>query len=174
MSEPNSDRASDAMRALESVSRTIAEVQYCWLATCAEAGAVAARPMGRISPHPSKTDWEVSFVTNARSQKRSEIRRSGKATLVFQEDGDRSYVALIGTARLCEDRAEVDARWKTAYDVFFPTDVDRANARFIDVVVERIDFWIRGVTPEPFGRTTTTLIRQANGAWTFAAGRSGS
>jgi general stress protein 26 len=174
MSEPNSARETEVKRVLEGAARTIAEVRYCWLATEAEGGGVTARPMVRVSSHPQKTDWAVSFVTDGRSQKASEIRRSRRATLVFQEDGERSYVALIGTAQLCEDRAKVEARWKTAYDMYFPTDIDRGIAAFIEVAVERMDLWIQGVTPEPFGIKTTTLIREASGAWTFAASRKGS
>jgi len=29
-----------------------------------------------------------------------------------------------------------------------PTDLDRENAAFVDVEVERMDLWIKGVTPE--------------------------
>ena len=63
---------------------------------------MTARPMGRVSPHPKKTDWAMSFVTDGRSRKAAEIRRSGKATLVFQRGDEDAYVALIGSARLSE------------------------------------------------------------------------
>ena len=78
-----------------------------------------------------------------------------------------AYVALIGSARLSENPAEVESRWSAAYNVYFPTNDDRANAAFIDIAVERMDLWIRGVTPEPFGTRTTTLIRERGDGWTF-------
>ena len=155
----------DAERALDGAVRVIAEVRYCWLVAEGEDGAVTARPMGRVSPHPKKTDWAMSFVTDGRSRKAAEIRRSGKATLVFQRGDEDAYVALIGSARLSEEPAEVGSRWNAAYDVYFPTDDDRANAAFIDIAVERMDLWIRGVTPEPFGTRTTTLVRGPGGGW---------
>ena len=167
MSESISPVDAEAKRALEGASRIIGEVRYCWLAAEAANGRVNIRPMGRVSPHPQKTGWTVSFVTDGRSRKAAEIRENGRATLVFQREGEDAYVALMGAARLCEDRAEVEARWSAAYDMYFPTDVDRANAAFIDIAVDRMDLWIRGVTPEPFGMRTTTLIRDASGVWTL-------
>ena len=155
----------EARRALDGAARVIAAVRYCWLVAEGENGAVTARPMGRVSPHPQKTDWSMSFVTDGRSRKAAEIRRSGKATLVFQREEEDAYVALIGSARLSENPAEVESRWSAAYDVYFPTNDDRANAAFIDIAVERMDLWIRGVTPEPFGTRTTTLIRDPGGGW---------
>ena len=77
----------EARRALDGAARVIAAVRYCWLVAEGENGAVTARPMGRVSPHPQKTDWSMSFVTDGRSRKAAEIRRSSKATLVFQGDG---------------------------------------------------------------------------------------
>ena len=42
---------------------------------------------------PAKTDWRLSFVTDGRSRKAVEIRRTGKATLVFQRERGRLCVA---------------------------------------------------------------------------------
>ena len=60
----------EARRALDGAARVIAAVRYCWLAAEAENGAVTARPMGRVSPHPQKTDWAMAFVTDGRSRRR--------------------------------------------------------------------------------------------------------
>lgn len=165
MTQTISTLDAEARRALDGAARVIAAVRYCWLVAEGENGAVTARPMGRVSPHPQKTDWAMAFVTDGRSQKAADIRRAGKATLVFQGDGDDAYVALIGSARLSEEPAEVKSRWNAAYNVYFPTDDDRANAAFIDIAVQRMDLWIRGVTPEPFGTRTTTLVRGPGGGW---------
>jgi general stress protein 26 len=152
---------------LDAAANVIGETPLCWLAAAAAGGGVGLRPMGRISPHPMKTDWTVSFVTDGRSRKAAEIRRGDAIALVFQRDGGETYVAAHGTARLSAEDTDFAQRWRAAYDVYFPTDVDRANAVFVDVAVERLDLWIKGVTPEPFGMTTTTLVRGADGAWGF-------
>ncbi len=169
---PESILAADAVkRALDGAGDVVGEVRYCWLAAQAEDGAVAVRPMGRVSPHPRQTDWRLSFVTDGRSRKAVEIRRTGKATLVFQPAREDAYVSLMGSARLSESPAEVRSRWSAAYELYFPTEDDRANAAFIDVVVERIDLWIRGITPEPFGMRTTTLIRDPDHGWVLRQDR---
>ena len=71
---------------------------------------------------------------------------------MFQREGEDAYVALIGSARLSENPADVESRWSAAYDVYFPTKGDRANAAFIDIAVERMDLWIRGSRRSRSGR----------------------
>lgn len=160
-----SPSSTEADRVLEGAAALIAAAPYCWLVTPAADGRVSARPMGRISPHPQKTGWTLSFVTDGRSRKAAEMRRSSKATLIFQGNDEETYAALSGAAKLCDDRAETQRRWRADYDPYFPTDLDRENAAFVDVVVERMDLWIKGITPEPFGLSATILVRDENGGW---------
>ena len=40
-------------------------------------------------------------------------------------------------------------------------EMDRANAIFVEVRIDSLELWIRGVTPEPFGLKTTRLERAA-------------
>jgi general stress protein 26 len=72
---------------------------------------------------------------------------------------------LVGPATLLEEASEVRQRWKSAYDVYFPTDQDRATAALIEVEIQRMELWIRGLTPEPFGFRATTVERDGRGAW---------
>ena len=76
---------------------------------------------------------------------------------------------MIGKAALHENASETRSRWKSAYDVYFPSETDRANAIFVEVEVERMELWIRGVTPEPFGLRATVLRRDAGG-WRLTGG----
>ena len=152
-------------RLLDGVAGLIAATPFCWLTTQGESGGVSARPMGRISPHPQKTDWSISFVTNRRSRKFSEMRRVERATLVFDGTPRDQFAALSGIAVICDGADERERRWKPEFDQFFPTQLDRQDAVFIDVSVDRMELWIKGVTPEPFGRRATILIRNADGGW---------
>jgi len=54
---------------------------------------------------------------------------------------------------------------KRAYDAFVPDEEARAHALFAEVKVERLELWIRGVTPEPLGLKATVLERDAGGSW---------
>lgn len=170
MSQMRGFAEAEAQRMLEGAAKLIGAAPICWLAAQSRDGAVNARPVGRISPHPQKTGWTISFVVDGRSRKASEIRRHSKATLIYQGDGGEAYLALNGAATICDGHAEVQRRWKADYDAFFPTDLDKANAVFIDFVAERMDLWIKGTTPEPFGLKTTTLLKDENGGWRLDQG----
>jgi len=157
-------------RLLAGAAKTIARVRYCWLVTEAETGGANARPMGRLMPDVDESDWTICFVTSGRSRKASDIRRAGKVGLIFQHDQDDAFVVLSGRAALIETATEVRRLWKNAYNAYFPTEADRASASFVEVNVQRMELWIRGVTPEPFGRRTTVLERDAEGTWGLSLG----
>lgn len=152
-------------RLLAGAARTIANARNCWLSTFTGADGPILRPMGRLPPDPGDGDWMMRFVTDGRSHKASEIRRDGKVGLAFQLEGEDAFVAVTGAAKLLESESEIRCHWKEAYNQFFPTETDRANAVFLEVRAERMDLWIRGVTPEPFALQTTTVERDAGGAW---------
>jgi general stress protein 26 len=150
-------------RLLRGAAKTIANVRSCWLVTEADSGGSDARPMGRVQP--DHDDWTIRFITDRRSQKTSDIRRAGKVGLIFQSDPDEAFVALSGTATLIEAASEVRQLWKEAYNALIPAEADRANAALIQVGVERMKLWIRGLTEEPFGLRATVLERDAGGIW---------
>jgi general stress protein 26 len=155
----------EVSRLLAGAARTVASARFCWLATTDENGRVNTRPMGRLLPDPDESDWTIRFVTDGRSRKASDIRRVGKVTVIFQRAVADAFVAMSGTAMLHEDESEVRRRWKNAYNAYFPSEQDRANAAFVEIDAERMECWIRGVTPEPFGLSATILERDASGDW---------
>ncbi|HXQ04443.1 MAG TPA: pyridoxamine 5'-phosphate oxidase family protein [Bradyrhizobium sp.] len=152
-------------RLLAAAVATMEKARYCWAMTVAEDGSVNARPMGRLLPNPEKNDWTIRFVTDGRSRKAGDIRRARKVGLIFQHDPDDAFIALTGRATLLQRDSEVRQLWKDAFDAYFPTAADRANAAFVEVDIERMELWIRGVTPEPFGLRPTKLERGEGGAW---------
>lgn len=157
--------AVEVSRLLAGAAKTIARARYCWLATAAEGGGANPRPMGRVLHDGREDEWMIRFITDGRSRKASDMRRDSKVAIIFQHDPDDAFVTLIGRATLRESASEVRERWKDAYEVYFPSEPDRANAIFVEVDVERMELWIRGVTPEPFGLAPTMLGRDAGGGW---------
>src|SRR5215469_744798 len=149
---------------LAGAAKTITSVRYSWLVTHAEAGGVHVRPMGHILPDPEEGAWTIWFIADGRSRKASDIRGTRKAEIIFQHDADDAYAVLSGPATLLEG-PEVRRYWKRAYDAFVPDEEARAHALFAKVKVERMELWIRGVTPEPFGVKPTVLERDAGGSW---------
>jgi general stress protein 26 len=114
-------------------------------------------------------EWKIRFLIDGCSRKASDMRPANEVAIVFQHEPDIAYVTLSGRASLRDSASEVRKRWTDAYDAYFPTETDRANAIFVEVHVERMELWIRGVTPEPFGLQTTVLVRDATGGWRVIA-----
>ena len=169
MSRVENECPVEVSRLLAGAANTIASVRYCWLATSAGTGAANVRPMGRLPRDFDEDDWTIRFITDGRSRKVSDIRRVSKVAIIFQRDTDDAYITLIGTATLRERAPEVRRWWKDQYEAYFPSEEDRANAAFVEIDTERMELWIRGVTPEPFGLHTTILERDGSGDWRLIA-----
>ena len=150
---------------LGGAAKAISRVHYCWLVTEALNGGANARPMGRVRHYADEKDWTIRFVTDGRSRKVLDIRRTGAVDLLFQDDPEDAFVILNGAAQLLEGASAVRQHWKHAYALYFPSATDRANAAFVEVSVKRMTLWIRGVTPEPFGLHPTVLERDTAGCW---------
>jgi general stress protein 26 len=159
----------DVTPLLDGAAKTMRSARYCWLATAAESGIPHLRPMGRILHDPDEDQWNVRFLTDRRSNKAVDMRRASEVSILVQHDPDLAFVSLIGKATLHENASETRARWKPAYNVYFPSEADRANAIFVEIEVERMELWIHGVTPEPFGLRATVLERDAEG-WRLIGG----
>jgi general stress protein 26 len=144
---------------LAGAAKTMASVRYCWLMTSAEDG-VHARPMGRLPAEPGEDALTVRFLADGRSRKVAEIRRCGRVTAIYEHQPSDGYVAVTGTAVLQDDPTVVCRRWRRGYEAYFPSDADRAHALFVELSIERMELWIRGVTPEPFGMKPTVLERE--------------
>jgi general stress protein 26 len=155
---------------LAGAARAIRGIRYCWLLTAAPEGLVHGRPMGRLLHAPDEDEWTIRFVVDGRSGKVAEVERERSVALIFQDDANDGYATLSGRATVLRGEAEVLRLWKPAFEAYFPTAADRANAMFIAVKVERMALWIRGVTPEPFGVQPTELERHDGGAWRLVTG----
>jgi general stress protein 26 len=160
----NEHAAVEVNRLLAGAVKTVANARYCWLATATENDVPSTRPMGRLPRDPDDDEWTIRFVTEGRSRKASEIRHADKVAVIFQR-GDDAFVTVIGAAMLREGAAEIRRRWKHDYDAYFPGEEDRANAAFVEIDAERLELWIRDITPEPFGLRTTVLERDASRRW---------
>ena len=155
-------------RLLAGAAKTVRSVRYCWLVTRAAGGEFHARPMGRLLADKDADDWIIRFVTDGRSRKAKQLRGEPEVGLIFQSDGDEAYAFLFGRATLIERSSDVARHWKKAYEAYFPTPADRAAAMFVEIEIGRMELWIRGVTPEPFGLHATRILRDAEGHWGLA------
>ena len=91
--------------------------------------------------------WLIRFITDSRSHKAADIKRAAKVAIIFEVPADDAYVTLVGRAAVKNSAADVRRLWKAAYDAFFPSETDKANAIFVEIAADRLELWIRGVTP---------------------------
>jgi general stress protein 26 len=164
------DNSADVNRLLGAAAEKIGKVSYCWLLTTAGEGGIRARPMGRVPRDADEDEWTLRFLTDGRSPKVADMRRVGNVSIIFQHDPDDAFVALAGKASRAEGKPEIRRRWTAAYDAYFPDGTDRSSAIFVTIDVARVELWIRGVTPEPFGLRTTVIERDATRVWRLKAG----
>lgn len=158
-------RNDEVGRLLAAAETLVRNAPDCWLITLSETGDANARPMGRALPTSALEAWKVQLLTDGRSRKVSDIRRAPAVKLALQRHSDQAFASLGGLARLIDKPSDVTRLWKKHYDVHFATEADRANAAFIEVTVNRMELWIRGVTPEPFGLHPTIVDRNAENGW---------
>ena len=164
------NNVADVNRLLGAAAEKIRKARYCWLLTAAGEGGIRARPMGRVPRDADEDEWMLRFLTDGSSPKAADMRRDGNVSVIFQHDPDDAYIALAGKASLVEGKPEIRRRWTAAYDAYFPGGPDQSSAIFVTIDVVRVELWIRGVTPEPFGLRTTAVVRDDARRWRLEAG----
>jgi general stress protein 26 len=157
----------DTARLLTLARKLVDELTFCVAATQGEEGETNARV---VQPLPVSHDWTVNFLTNRRCRKVREIERSGRMTLLYQHDADRSYVALTGCASIAEDVQLKRKIWQPGHDRWNEGGPDNPATVFARLVTDRIEIWsaVHDVLPEPQGYSAAVLLRDGNG-WRAAA-----
>jgi general stress protein 26 len=156
-------------RLLEAAAATMKKARYCWAMTVAEDGCLNARPMGWQKWPASEDPFDILFLTRLGSRKMLELGRTGRLSVVYQHDADDSYLTLIGRTAAVTDRAVLRAHWQPAWNRFFPAGADDESACFVQFESDRIELWVRGVTPEPFGTRGAILEHGRGQAWRLTA-----
>ncbi len=116
--------------ALLSAARAIMQsARYASLATTAGAD-VQARIVDPLAPDSNFVVW---VATNPASRKVAEVRRSGRATLLYFDPKALEYVTLVGAASVVSAASEKRLHWKAEWDPFY-----KKGAAGDDVVLLRI------------------------------------
>ena len=148
--------------------KLIDEVTFCVAVTRSESGEANARV---IQPLPLQDDWTVNTITNRRCRKVREIERTGRMTLLYQHDADKSYVTLVGSASIVEDLALKRAIWTPAHFRWNPAGPEDPQTVFARLVPHRIELWsaVHDVMPDPPGYSAALLLREEGGTWRYSA-----
>ena len=157
----------DVDRLLELARTLIGDLTFCVAATPGEDGDVSARI---VQPLPLREDWTVDTMTNRRCRKVREIERSGRMTLLYQHDRDRSYVCLMGRAEIVEDVALKRSIWRPAHDRWNSGGPENPDTVFMRLITDRIELWsaVHDVLPAPEGYSAAVLLRDGE-RWRYAA-----
>jgi general stress protein 26 len=157
----------DTERLLELARRLVGELTFCVAATQGENGDTSARI---VQPRPLGDDWTVDVLTNRRCRKVREIERSGRMTLVYQHDQDRSYVCLTGPTEIVEDRELKRSTWTPAHYRWNPSGPEDPATVYARLHAHRVELWsaVHDVLPEPQGYSAAVLLREGNG-WRYVA-----
>lgn len=159
--------SAEVTRLLELARTLIGDLTFCVAGTLGEDGDVSARI---VQPLPVRDDWTVDTLTNRRCRKVREVERTGRMTLLYQHDQDKSYVCLVGRAEVVEDRELKRAIWKSGHDRWNPKGPEDPDTVFVRLFTERVELWsaIHDVMPPPRGYSAAVL-RRVGGQWTYSA-----
>ena len=119
---------------IAAAGKIMTTTRYCALITTDVTGRAHARTMDAFAPDENMVVW---LATNPRSRKVAEIRRNVRVTLYYFDRESQAYVTLYGTARLVNDRAEKERRWKEDWKAFYP-DRDKSYL-LIKVTPDRLE-----------------------------------
>ena len=118
----------------EFARRIVRAVPYPTFITTDASGRPQARTVQALAPD---SGWTVWFATNPRTRKVGEVERDARVVLHYFDQSTRSYVSLIGRARVVRDRATKAAHWDQAWNAFYP-DRDKSVV-LIAVEAERLE-----------------------------------
>jgi general stress protein 26 len=145
-------------RLLALARKLIDDLTFCVAVTQGEGGDANARV---VQPRPLGEDWSVDVLTNRRCRKVREIERTGRLTLLYQHDRDRSYVSLVGRAEIVDDVAFKRSVWTPAHDRWNPAGPEDPATIYLRLITERIELWsaMHDVMPAPVGYSAAILLR---------------
>jgi general stress protein 26 len=126
--------------------------------TVDESGRPQARAMDAFAPDEHMVVW---FATNPKSRKVGQIARDPRVTLYYYDAKTSSFVTLFGRARLVDDPAEKQKRWKPGFEAFWP---DRgASYLLVEVTPERMEVVSagRGIQNDPVTWAPQTVVFEA-------------
>lgn len=148
----------DSQPLLNLARKLIGDVTFCVAVTQGTGGDANARI---VQPRPLGDDWTVDVLTNRRCRKVREVKRTGRLTLLYQHDKDRSYVSLIGPAEIIDDVDFKRSVWTEAHYRWNPGGPEDPATIYLRLMTERIELWsaVHNVMPRPMGYSAAVLIR---------------
>jgi general stress protein 26 len=131
-------------KTLEQLSEKMKDIDFAMLATHAENGAIAARPMS--NNREVDYDGDAWFFADGASAMIREIGANPAVTLTYQGSsgllGMRPFfLAVEGEAALIRDRAAFAEHWTQGLERWWPDGIDTPGLTLIQVSGTRMHYW---------------------------------
>lgn len=129
----------DGDEAVKEVRSLLAKFRCAMLTTIGGDGCVT-RPMG-VQGDPDAFHGTLWFFTDRRSRKAQQIARGDRTTLLFQNDGEDTYLQLNGSASLVRDTDRMKELFNPLMKTWFPDGVDDPDLTLIRFEATDGQYW---------------------------------
>lgn len=141
---------------VKKIAELIKDIRMAMLVTIDENGRPNSRPMATQGDDFSGTVW---FFTDRNSPKVHDVNRTPDVNIVYMKSGSESYLSLVGTAEISNDREHMRSLWSVWMKSWFDS-ADDPDLCLIKVTVHEAEYWD---TP---GGKVASLLSLAKGALT--------
>ncbi len=141
---------------VKKVAEIIKDIRMAMLVTIDEKGRPNSRPMATQGDDFSGTVW---FFSSRTSPKVNDVTRTPDVNIVYMKSSSESYLSLMGTAEISDDRERMRALWSAWMKSWFDSAED-PDLCLIKVTVHEAEYWD---TP---GGKVASLLSLAKGALT--------
>lgn len=138
------------------IAELIKDLRMAMLVTIDERGLPNSRPMATQGEEFRGTLW---FFTNRNSPKVRDVENNPSVNVVYMKSADESYLSLVGTAEVDNDRERMRAMWTPWMKAWFDSAED-PELCLLRVSVDEAEYWD---TP---GGKVASLISLVKGAVT--------
>lgn len=118
------------------VWKLMRDIEVCMLAS-RDGEVIRARP---LKAFPREDEAAVYFLTLARGHKDEEIESDSSVCLSFANPKNGKYLAVVGDARLSNDREKIASLWE-ASDTIWAKSAEDPDLRLITVTPHEAQFW---------------------------------
>ncbi len=157
----------EASELLRIARETIDAVPSCVAITVDPNGDANARV---VNSSKLTDQWTVRFMTDRRTRKINEIERTGRMTLLYQNNASGAYVTLVGRATIIDDVAIKTAIWQPHSFKWHPGGPTDSNVVLVEFATDRIEMWHTpsGVVPDPTKGLWACVLTRESAGWRHA------
>lgn len=119
----------------EEFRKDIGKFDTCMLVT-RDGEHLRSRPM---APKLDESDGTIRFLTSKKTHKTDETERSPQANAAFADHSAGDFISVSGPIRLSDDKADIDAIWTSAADIWLKE--GKAEAVVLILEPQIAEYW---------------------------------